>query len=44
MASDLKIFAGNSNRALARGIADALDTELGAIEFVQQRKYQSQDL
>lgn len=35
MGSDLRIFSGNSNPALAGGIADALGTELGAIEFVR---------
>ncbi len=35
MGSELKIFAGNSNPVLSGGIADALDTELGTIEFVR---------
>ena len=34
-ASDLKVFAGNSNPALAIGIGEALGIELGAIEFVR---------
>ena len=32
--SDLRVFAGSSNPALARGITDALGVELGAIETV----------
>jgi ribose-phosphate pyrophosphokinase len=34
-ASDLKVFAGTSNPALAIGIAEALGIELGTIEFVR---------
>ena len=35
MGSDLRVFAGNSNPALANGIAAELGAELGAIEFVR---------
>lgn len=35
MSGPLKVFAGQSNRPLARGVCEALELELGQIEFVR---------